>query len=59
MKINITKCESRDWVILKINNNKYYSGHSIPDHIWIKLLELSGVYTETITISDEEMDNYE
>lgn len=58
-EIELIKCDSGDWKILRVNLGEdfEYSGHSIPDFTWIKLLNLLGYKIIETTISDEDMEN--
>lgn len=56
--IEYITCESEDWVVIKQFGNVFYEGHSVPDFIWLNLLEgfVGRDYLKTTTISDEEME---
>lgn len=41
-KIELAYCSSGDWVKMIINDNVVYEGHSIPDFIWLDILEDTG-----------------
>jgi hypothetical protein len=41
-KIELSYCLTGDWVKMIINNNVVYEGHSIPDFIWLDVLEDTG-----------------
>lgn len=41
-KIELAYCSTGDWVKMIINNNVVYEGHSIPDFIWLDVLEDTG-----------------
>ena len=57
MKIELITCESGDWKVLKVDGKIYDEGHSIPDFVWVKLLqEKFGVAFEETIISDEDME---
>lgn len=59
MHIEHISNESGDWVVLKVDGEEYYSGHSIPDFIWMTLLHtVSGktISSSSKEISDEEME---
>lgn len=61
MKIEIISCESGDWEVLKVDDEIYYEGHSIPNEIWIRLLrgKLDVECVESdISDEDMEMGNY-
>lgn len=59
--IELITCDSGDWEILRMNLGEdfAYEGHSIPNGVWIKLLEQLGYMVETNCISDENMENGE
>ena len=38
MHIEHITIEDGDWVVLKVDDKEYYSGHSIPDFVWMTLL---------------------
>lgn len=50
--------ESGDWVVLRVNGEEFYSGHSIPDFVWLTLLTSTdtGVKTTSKEISDRAME---
>lgn len=56
--IELINCESGDWEVLRVNLGEdfEYSGHSIPNHEWIRLLKMLGYEVEIKTISDEDME---
>ena len=59
MHIEHIICESGDWVALCVNGEEYYSGHSVPDFVWMTLLHTVGgkeVSTSSKEISDEDME---
>lgn len=37
--IEYITCESGDWVVIKEMGVVFYEGHSVPDHVWLGLLE--------------------
>ena len=49
-------CERGDWVVLKIRGEVYYEGHSIPDYVWLGILEDNKVKIKETEISDEQME---
>ena len=51
--------ESGDWEVLRMNlgENFKHEGHRIPNHEWIRLLEVLGYEVEVREISDEDMEN--
>lgn len=55
--IEYITCESGDWYVLKEFGQLIYEGHSVPDHVWLALLEnFVGYESLKITaLSDEEM----
>lgn len=56
--IELITCESADYKILRMNFGEDfdYEGHSIPDHIWIKLLNALSYEVEVKEVSDEDME---
>lgn len=56
--IELITCESGDWEVLRTNFGEdfKYEGHSIPDGVWVKLIEQLGYEVETREISDEDME---
>ena len=57
MLIEYITNEGGDWVVLKVDNKEYYSGHSIPDFEWLSLLKtFNNVSVWTSEISDEDME---
>ena len=48
--------ESGDWVVLIVDGEVYYEGHSIPTDEWLMLLKKFGLETIEKEISDEEME---
>jgi hypothetical protein len=57
-KIELVTNESGDQKVLSVDCGETleYSGRSIPDHIWIALLEKFGCKVECKIISDEDME---
>jgi len=58
--IEYITCESGDWEILKVDDEYFFSGHNIPTHVWLDLLEgLSNVniVVKRTELTDEEMEN--
>ena len=49
-------CPHGDWVVLKIKGEVFHEGHSIPDHIWMELIERVGMLVKETEISDEQME---
>lgn len=58
LEIELITCERGDYEVLKVNNEIYYSGHSVPSQVWLDVFKLSGNKVLKNTISDEEMENY-
>lgn len=58
LKIELITCESGDYEVLKVNDEIYYTGHSIPNDIWLEVFKLSGNKIIKTSISDEEMEQY-
>lgn len=56
MKIELIENESGDWVIVKKDGKVYHEGHDVPNHIWLELLNESGVESSSSFISDEDME---
>jgi hypothetical protein len=56
MKVRLISCESGDWDVLEVDGEVYHEGHSIPDSVWLQLVEMLGAETETEVISDEAME---
>ena len=58
MHIEHISNESGDWVVLKLNGEEFYSGHSIPDFVWMDLITkiAPNILTDAKEISDEEME---
>jgi hypothetical protein len=55
--IELIKCDSGDWSVLRVNSKEECSGHEIPDIVWLELLENIGYETVVKWISDEDMEN--
>ena len=55
--IKLISCESGDWHVLSSSEGFEYSGHSIPDYVWLDLIKELGFNTEKKEISDEDMEN--
>lgn len=54
--IEYITCESGDWYVLKKSGEIIYEGHSVPDYIWLGLLNTTNGVTLTVTaLSDEDM----
>jgi len=56
--IELITCNAGDWSVLRVNLGEdfEFQGHSIPNHEWIRLLELLGYKVEERNISDEDME---
>lgn len=54
--IELITNESGDWSVLKINGKVYYEGHSIPDDIWLKVINQLGAEISSMEISDDDME---
>lgn len=54
--IEYITCPQGDWVVLKIKGETYYEGHSIPDHVWLGILEDNKIKIKETEISDEQME---
>ena len=50
--------EGGDWVVLRVDGQEYYSGHSVPDFVWMDLItKISpSLLTDCKEISDEDME---
>lgn len=56
MKIEYITCPNGDWVVLKVRDKEYYSGHSVPDFVWLTLLsEQPGTKMFSKEVSDKDM----
>jgi hypothetical protein len=47
--------EDGDWVVIRVDGKEYYSGHSVPDFVWMTLLHT--VSNHSITSSSKEISN--
>lgn len=57
MKIEYITCPNGDWVVLKVQDKEYYSGHSVPDFVWLTLLnEQPGTKMFSKEVSDKDME---
>lgn len=59
MHIEHITSEDDDWVVLKVDDREYYSGHSIPDFVWMTLLHTVSEHSITTSckeISSEDME---
>lgn len=46
-----------DWVVLKVDNKEHYSGHSVPDFVWLSLLDKqSSTKMFSKEVSDKDME---
>lgn len=57
-KLKIITNVSGDYEIIQADGDIIWSGHSIPHYVFLGILANLGVETETIEISDEEMEGY-
>lgn len=55
MHIEYITSEDGDWVVIKVDDKEYYSGHSVPDFVWMTLLHT--VSNHSITSSSKEISN--
>ena len=56
--IEVIQCESGDWIVLKVNGEIEYEGHSIPVFVWLNLLNEHANFNVRIrTITNKEMKN--
>ena len=58
MNIEHVVNEGGDWVVLKLNGEEFYSGHSVPDFVWMSLItEVAPfVHTSGKEVSDKDME---
>lgn len=42
-----------DWTVLYVNGHSYYEGETIPDTIWLELLELMAGAEVEVSFGDE------
>jgi len=56
--IELIENDSGDWAVLKLNDKIFFEGHTIPDFIWLELIEKikPGIDTSVKTVTDEEME---
>lgn len=56
--IELITCESGDWEVLRMDLGESFEfgNHSIPNGVWIKLLEKLGYEVKQKKISDEDME---
>jgi len=56
--IELITCNAGDWSVLRVNLGEDFEsqGHSIPNHEWIRLLDLLGYKIEERNILDEDME---
>lgn len=57
-RVEIITNVSGDYEIIQADGDIVWSGHSIPHYVFLSILESIGIETETIEISDKEMENY-
>lgn len=55
-KIEVISNTSGDWLIVKVNDEEWHSGHDIPPYVFLQLFEEIGVQTGEKWISDEDME---
>lgn len=55
MHIEHITSEDGDWVVIKVDDKEYYSGHSVPDFVWMTLLHT--VSNHSVTSSSKEISN--
>lgn len=55
-KVELIKCESGDWIVLKLNGKVIEEGHSIPDMAWLELVSNLDAYAIHRTVSDKDME---
>ena len=55
-KVELIKCESGDWIVLKLNGKVIEEGHSIPDMTWLELISNLDAYAIHRTVSDKDME---
>lgn len=58
MKVEYITCPNGGWVVLKIDGREFYSGHSIPDGVFLELLSdyVEGVSVTISEVSNEDME---
>lgn len=56
IKVEIIEHSNGDWVIIKVNGEEYFSGHSIPTYVWLEILSLANIET---SISEEDEEDWE
>lgn len=54
IKVEIIEHSNGDWVIIKVNGEEYFSGHSIPTFVWLKILSLANIETSIVEEDDDE-----
>lgn len=54
IKVEIIEHSNGDWVIIKVNGEEYFSGHSIPTFVWLKILSLANIETSIVEEDVEE-----
>lgn len=53
-RIELRKWSNGDWVQMIINHNLVYEGHSIPDFIWLDVLEDTNFEVLQTEVNEEE-----
>lgn len=56
-QIELIKCDSGDWEVLKINGRIFAENHRLYNDDWINLLNKLGFTVKEKDISDEDMEN--
>jgi hypothetical protein len=55
--IKLIKCPRGDWFVLLFNDEIFFEGHTIPDFVWISLINTyTNVTIQAHTISDDDME---
>lgn len=59
-KVKITTCESGDWIVINVLNDKgeekVWSGHSMSISDYISIMQFCKIYVSSCIVSDEEME---
>ncbi len=59
MHVHLRYAENGDWVQVIVDGKFRYSGHSVPDYIWQKLLEEMGCEVEVENdLTEDELNSY-
>ncbi len=63
MHIEHITSEDGDWAVIKVDGEEYYSGHSVPDFVWMTSLHTASNHSITssskeISSKDMEEGNY-